>query len=190
MKEGNMYQEDKDRLTGNLVWFNRFFQDISSILYRMAKLLEPITQTTSARFYYPKSNFTPGIPDYWLMGITGPAQAVQVFLVLQPELLERDCFVREPSFVVLYYNRPIDSLAVSAYAQRIMALDPAIQLSAYPDHFDGTFPGTDANRLQFKGFQIKLDPFINASDVEQVIKRELVDRLSNLPSWDGPPKAS
>lgn len=190
MQGENTYLADKERLLANFVWLNRFFQDVSSLLYRTAKLLEPTTGASSARFYYPKSLYTPGIPDYWLMGITGTTQSVQIFVILKPEILERDCFIKEPSFVVFHYDRPIDSLQIAAYAQRIFEMDQAIQMSIHPDHILGAFPGEDVNRLHFQGFQIKLDPFINVSDVEQVVRREFIDRLNQLQSWDSPHKAS
>ncbi len=164
MNQEDMYKQ-KVLLGENRLWFNRFFQDLSGLLERMNQRVGPrVGASGQAAYYYQKSNSTPAIPDYLLMGLSGDGVTLQVYSIFDPKMLQRKYFSAEPSFVVIRLSRPGLQLHAWDFGLRVIAQDDSVTISETTPQLSGQLP----NGVHFQAFQID---------------RELVQRVAQLPDF-------
>ena len=177
MNQEDMYKQ-KALLVENRLWFNGFFQDLSGLLERMYRQVEKKIGANWRGYYYPKSNFTPGIPDFLVMGLNCDGVTLQIYFILNPDMLRREFSKAEPSFVVIRLSQTGFALSVNDYGWRAIT-DDNVTTSEETSHLSGQLP----NGLHFQAFQIVLDPFIGTVDADAVIDRELIQRVAQLPDF-------
>ena len=171
--------EEKALLVGNRLWFNGFFQDLYSLLEQMYRKVEKKDGATWRGYYYEKSNSIPAIPGYLLMGLSNDKETLQIYVVLQPDILKREFFKKEVSFVVIRLSQPGLALSVSECGWRVLSQDNRVTIPQTTPHISGQLP----NGVYFHAFQMALDPFISAMDAEAVIDGELIQKLAQLPDF-------
>jgi hypothetical protein len=178
-----MYEQDKERLVANVNWFNQFFGDLKQLLQAIAKRLSNEFSLSSGSFYYPKSDYTPSIPSFYAIRQKGGSFAVQVYCILNPNLLEdQSAFIPEPSLVIVKHSRGDRALSLSDYGMRVIRND-LVELTGRGKMISGTILGGEGKGTRFHAFQVPLDPFIGNQNVDEVIRKEIIDMLRQMPDW-------
>ncbi|MBP7963687.1 MAG: hypothetical protein KA003_17005 [Caldilineaceae bacterium] len=177
--EARQYADEKNRLIENMVWFNQFLRDSKELLNRMARLIKPEIGGESPFYYYPKSNFTPAIPDYFYMGMDGEGQTLHIYVVLRPGILNQKVFEQEPSFVVIRMFKSGYKGYATARGLPVISGYQSAEVFQTAPYVSGKYE----DGIPFQSFQMSLDPFVDAenADVDAVIRRELIDRFKTLP---------
>lgn len=173
------YADEKKRMVENLVWFNQFLRDSKELLSRMARLMRPEISGSSPYYYYPRSNSTPAIPNYFYTGMDGDGQTVHIYSILQANFLKRGLFEVEPSFAMVRIFQPGQKTQATVRGISVLSHNQGIQISQTSPHVSGQY----GDGIRFQAFQVLLDPFlaIENADVDAVIRRELIERFKALP---------
>ena len=175
-----MDTNDLDTYKANFVWFNRFFQDIKQLLDKIADQLSPEFSQVGTSYYYPKSNYAPSIPAYHLMGLGSENTALQIFALLDPEIIgNKEYFVPEPSLFMVRHSDKDKILYPSDYGLKVIHSS-----EVFPEIEDGVIfgliPGTD--EVNFQAFQVPLRLFTAGTRPGDIIQERIVDVINNLPS--------
>ena len=104
-----MDNHEKSKLHSNMIWFNNFFSGIKQLFDSVYDIMpreffSPDFELKSGNYYYPKQNYSPSIPPYYVLMVPGHTWALQLFLIVDEELIAKGSgFSPEPSlFVVLH----------------------------------------------------------------------------------------
>ena len=176
-----MDTNDLETYKANLVWFNRFFQDIKQLLDKIADLLSPEFSQVGTSFYYPKFNYSPSIPPYLLMALAGKNATLQIFALLNPEIIgNMEYFLPEPSLFIIKHSDKDKGLYPDDYGLKVIH---------YPEVFPeiengvifGLVPGKD--EVHFQAFQVPLGLFTIDQKAEDIIQKRIVNILEGLPDF-------
>ena len=175
-----MDTNDLERYKTNLDWFNRFFQDIKQLLDKIADQLSPEYKQVGTTYYYPKYNFVPSIPAYHLMGLGGENTALQIFAILDTEIIgNKDYFVPEPSLIIINHSDKDKFLYPGDYGLKV--IHSSERFSEVEDGvIFGLIPGKD--EVRFQAFQVPLGLFTIGQKVEDIIQERIVNVIRRLPS--------
>jgi hypothetical protein len=180
------YDDEKQRLLGNSTWYNEFFDGLHQILAKTATALVGEYDRKKKIFYYPKANDKPKIPSYYMVGLGGES-AVQVYFVLNPQLLEdQPAFLAEPSFIVVKHTRGERYGYVLDYGIRVLSNNGvACAASKVGDTaiLTGELLAGEGKGAKFHAFQVLLDPFIAEHDLGKVVEEQIVRVLRGLPAF-------
>lgn len=175
-----MNAQDQKTFYANVEWFNDFFTDLHNLFKKVAKHLEQPFGLTDVGFYYEKSNFTPGIPPYYVMALGNKKDlAVQVFAVLDPEVLDRQgrLLFAEPSFVFVAHAEGSKGMYFDDYGLSVMG---GRQIRVDEPAERGAFTGSlrvSGKDIPFSAFQILLGKFGEAKTLNSVLDALVVPRL-------------
>lgn len=171
-----MKGQDKYRFTTNLAWFNRFFEDLKELLDKISGALEIAFPVRNVGIYYPKFKHQPSIPPYYLAGMGGDKFAVQVFAVIDPDIMvDQPAFANEPSLVVVKHSQGDKGLWPEDFGLRVLTNDRIQQTQATEKIIQGVIKG-DSDTV-FTAFQVPLDHFMEGKDINAAIEKEIVDVL-------------
>jgi hypothetical protein len=184
MESPKMNDSDKKRFLTNVKWFNEFFEDLKSLFEVLGKSLSNEFSVNTTLFYYPKLNFQPTIPPYYMMGMSGEDFAVQVFAVLDPSDLENHPTLKaEPSLVIVKHSRGDRSAYVRDYGLKVIR-GKDIEIDQTTEDGIKVFSGIIvANQTKFGAFQLELSKFGAGQDIDKTIREEVSQALNRLPSW-------
>jgi len=139
-----------------------------------------------SQLYYPKSRDKPNLPSYYMMGLGG-ASSIQVYAVLDPQLLEdQPAFLPEPSFVIVKGSRGERYGSVEDYGKRILSnngVECAVSNIGGKAILTGELLAGVGKGAKFHAFQVLLDPFIAQQDLSKVVEVQIVSVLKSLPAF-------
>jgi hypothetical protein len=178
------YDDEKKRLLDNSRWYNEFFDDLHQILAKTAKMLSGRYDPQKKLLYYPKPSDRPHIPGYYMLGLGG-ASSIQVYIVLDPQLMEdQPAFLAEPSLIVVKYPRGDCYCWVNDYGLRVIQNNGTSyekSIFAGKTLLTGEILAGAGKGTKFQAFQLLLDPFIAQQDLGKLIDEQIVGALNNLP---------
>ncbi len=174
-----MNAQDQKTFSANVEWFNDFFADLHNLFKKVAKHLEQPLGLTDVGFYYEKSTFKPGIPPYYVMGMSGQDLAVQVFAVLDPEVLDRQgrLLAAEPSVVFVAHAEGSKGMYFDNYGRSVME-DRQIRVDEPAER--GAFTGSlrvAGKDIPFSAFQILLGEFGEAKALSATLDALVLPRI-------------
>ena len=175
-----MDANDLEKYKANLDWFNRFFQNIKQLLDKIADHLSPEFSQVGTSYYYPKANYVPSIPAYHLMGLGGENTALQIFALLDTEIIgNKEYFVPEPSLFIIRHSDKDKILYPGDYGLKVIHSSEVFSEIEDGVIF-GLIPGKDG--VSFQAFQVPLDLFAIDQKAEDIIQNRIVDVINKLPS--------
>jgi hypothetical protein len=180
------YDDEKQRLLENSTWYNEFLDGLHQILAKTATALVDEYDRKKRIFYYPKANDKPKLPSYYMIGLGG-VSAVQVYFVLDPQLVEdQPAFLAEPSFIVVKHTRGERYGYVLDYGIRILSNNGVACATSNVGGkaiLTGELLAGEGKGAKFHAFQVLLDPFIAQQDLNKVIEDQIVGVLKSLPAF-------
>jgi hypothetical protein len=182
-----MDQKDIARFDANVTWFNQFYDRLKYIFDEIAEMLLadeiiPEGPTTSASYYYYASKTRPSIPPYYALGLKGFDCALQIFAVLDVSLFrDPGPFKAEPSLVVVTYSQADRFAWYKDFGLRVVRTDRVRLDSGEGPVVSGSIINQESTR--FHAFQVAFDDFADARALADVIDREIIRVLQELPDW-------
>lgn len=178
-----MKQEDFERFEANREWFNQFFSDLQQLFGRIAQMQTDAFGVRSAGYYYPKQNFVPGIPSYYLMAQGGESYSIQVFAVFDPKELNKQLeFQTEASLVIVRHSQGTQPLWPDDFGLPVIRNDNVtVERLA-----NGAITGRIFGKTQYQAFQVAFSKFAVGTDINQAIETEIIQVLKSLPPFIGP----
>ena len=175
-----MDTNDLDKYKANLDWFNLFFQDIKQLLDRIADRLAPDFAQAGTSFYYPKSNYSPSIPSYLLMGLGGESTALQIFAAIDPEIIGNNKYFKpEPSLFIINHSEKEKYLYVAGYGLNVIQNKSEDFDEIEDGVISGRIPGNE--EVHFQAFQVPLSLFTTDRKVDEIIHERIVNVIYRLP---------
>lgn len=178
-----MQNEDQQKFVENLAWFNQFFDGLYQLFEKAAKLLSGNDWPDKRPlYYYPRSNFKPAIPPYYMMGIGLSGYAIQIFAILDPSLINsRSGFKTEISLIVVKHSREDKFGYVDEYGLNVIQ-HRSIQSAS---HKNNLFSGMILkHNTYFHAFQVPLDVFTEGRNMDNVIQAQIVEPTLQLLDWE------
>ena len=174
-----MDTNDLDTYKANLVWFNRFFQDIKQLLDKIADQLSPGFSQVGTSYYYPKFNYSPSIPPYLLMALGGENTALQIYALLDIEIIgNKEYFLPEPSLVIIKHSDKDKGLYPDDYGLKVINSSMDF-LEIEGGAISGSIPGKDG--VSFQAFQVPLGLFTSDQRAQDIIQERIVNVIHRLP---------
>jgi hypothetical protein len=178
-----MNEHDIQHLLDNTAWFNQFFEDLGTLLEKIAQEIKKEFDFSYEGYYYEKSPSQPSIPEYYTMELSGKGKAfaLQTYAVIEPSILGSKRFKAEPSFIVVKHSRPDLRLYLLDFGLRVI-WDQRIEVTSTAKGIvTGKFTAGLSKGERFQAFQVPFDSYLSGKDVQRSIQREFVDVLTKLP---------
>ena len=176
-----MNQEDLERFEANCEWFNHFFSDLKQLFDRIAQIQANAFEVQSTGYYYPKQNFVPGIPSYYIMAQGAGSFSIQVIAVFDPaEFKNQPHFKAEASLVIIKHSRGDKSLWPDEYGMRVIRND-GVTVEKLEE---GVIAGLISSRTHYQAFQIPFSKFAAGTDINKAIETEIIQVLKRLPQFN------
>ena len=174
-----MNEMDFERFEANRLWFNSFFEDMKSIFDLLAETLVGKSDSlTNVGYYYPKQQFVPGLPPYYMVGVGGAEHAVQVYAIVDGSVLRnQDRFMPQPSLIVVRHSRGDRYLYIKDFGLRIIQND---RIRYSHDGKSDIIQGSIGDSVKFQAFQVPLSEFSTGTAVDQAISANIIDVLQSL----------
>ena len=171
-----MDQEDKQRFLDNVQWFNDFFDDLHHLLTAISEaLIRESMATKRSLWYYQKSRHIPKIPKYYLLAMSAQDSAIQVFAVLDPDILKRQpAFINEPSMILIKHSRSDKVGYINDFGLRIIRNSAVAQEVLSEGIISGEISGGSGVGTKFLAFQVPFDEFSENKDPARVIENRIV----------------
>jgi hypothetical protein len=176
-----MNEEDRSRFVANVGWFNRFFGGIRQ-LYEIvvetlpAEFFPEGFALNSSNFYFPRQNFAPTIPPYYVLMVGGNRLVLQFLAVFdQDQFGNPGLFAAEPSVVVVLHSRADRYGYVSDYALRVVG-NRGLEID---QQADGKIWGKINAKLpaDFFSFQVSFDKFSANKNSRDAVSEHIVDPI-------------
>jgi len=176
-----MNDEDKARFEANVKWFNQFFDDVKRLFESIVESL-PVDflpndfALSSSHFYYPRRNYGPSIPPYYVLMLGGKHHALQVMAVFDQTLIsDQGPFVCEPSIVVVLHSLPRKYGWIRDYAENVIR-NRRIEIT---ENVDGKIEGQLHVKApaQFFAFQVAFERFSADEDAQDAIREHILEPL-------------
>lgn len=173
-----MNDQDQSRFVANAKWFNQFFDGIRQ-LYEIVVETLPTEffpedfKLASGNFYFPRQNYSPSIPPYYVLMVGGKELALQVLAVFDPNVFAKQgLFAVEPSLVVVMHSRSDRYGHITDYALRVIGAR-GIEIS---QQADGKVRGKiNAKRpAEFLSFQVSFDKFSADQNPHNAVREHIV----------------
>jgi len=176
-----MDTEDKQRFIANILWFNQFFDGLNQLLEKIAQSLFIEFPLSDKWPYYTKSNSMPSIPPYHVIGLGGEEYAIQVFTVFDSSFLNNsNVFSAEPSFIIVKHSEGSMYAYFEDFGISIIRNQGIKQIRYENNILSGMILKNDTS---FHAFQIFWDQFIKGQNIDDTIRTQIIDQISQLPSW-------
>lgn len=176
-----MNDQDRARFEENMKWFNQFFGDIKQLFEYIAESL-PVEfmpndfTLSSSNFYYPRQNYGPSIPPYYVLMLGGKHYALQVMAIFDHELISgQSPFVSEPSIIVVLHSLAKKSGWIRDYAENVIR-NRRIEIT---EDRGGKLEGYIQVKApaQFFAFQVSFDRFSGEENAPEAILEHIIDPL-------------
>lgn len=176
-----MDDQDQSRFVANVKWFNQFFGGIRQLYGIVVETLPTGFfpegfRLKSTNFFFPKQNWAPTIPPYYVLMVGGKQFALQVLTVFDPGLFGNPgLFTAEPSVVVVLHSQPDRYSYLDDYALRVIG-NRGIEISGQAD---GKFRGSINAKLptDFFSFQVSFDSFSADQNPRDAVSADIVDPI-------------
>lgn len=176
-----MDDQNKSRFVANINWFNQFFDGIKQLFEMVIEMMPteffPEDFTLSSRnFYFPRQNYAPSIPPYYVLMLRGKQFALQVLAVFDPDLFARqDLFTVEPSVIVVLHSKADRSGYIDDYAMRVIT-NRGIKIA---QRANGKFWGSINAKLpaDFFSFQVPFDQFSQNQNPHDAVREYIVEPI-------------
>jgi hypothetical protein len=171
-----MKQQDRELFTSDFIWFNSFFENLKLIFEKLGKLMIDEYSTSDPGYYYPKFNTLPSLPRYYLMASSGLGFAIQVFAILDPQLIkESSSLLKEPCIAIVAHNREDRSGWPDEYGLKVLSNKDVTFESPDKGCLLGRFDAEDD--VRFFAFQVPLSKFEDGVMLSEILRSEILDRL-------------
>jgi len=182
-----MYEAEKKRLSENILWFQKFFGDVTRLFSLIEKQLQAEFPLPKSSTYNVGSNKRVYIPSSCTLYLGGGDFAVHVHAILTEEFIKiGEPFRAEPSLAVVKFSRGDLFAHITDTTIRIFQNDGVSWEEKIPGVVSGVFGAGKAKDGHFHAFQVSLDHFIHNPQANNAIQTEIVDRLRALPDWVNP----
>lgn len=177
------FRDAMKQLVANVEWFNQFFYTIRQLYGIVVEMLLPTGffpegfTLKSTNFYFPRQNWAPTLPPYYVLMCGGEEFALQILAVFDPDLFSaQDHFDKEPSFVVVLHSQPSRYAYMDDYALRVIG-NKGIE---NPQQADGEFEGSLNSKppADFFSFQVPFDKFSTDENSREAVREYIVDPIS------------
>lgn len=178
-----MNDRDQSRFVANIEWFNQFFGSIRQLYGIVVEMLLPTGffpkgfALKSGNFYFPKQNWAPTIPPYYVLMCGGEQLALQIVAVFDPNIFNKQGpFALEPSFVVVVHSEAGRYSYINDYALRVIG-NREIEIAR---RADGKFWGSMNSKppASFFAFQVSFDEFSADQDSRDAARECIVDPIT------------
>lgn len=183
-----MENHEKEKFHSNMIWFNKFFGGIKQLFDSVYDHLpndffQSDFELKAGNYYFPRQNYSPLIPSYYVLMIPGREWALQIYLIIDEDLISTETnFSREPSLFVVLHSQ-IDRYGyLEDYGLRIIGNRRGIinatklEDSIVKGSLDIKFPA------DFFIFQLLLDEFKEGTEPNVVIRERIVNPIVILTS--------
>ena len=183
-----MDAKEKEIFQKNFVWFNHFFDDLGQLLEEISNNLAGKLKlaTSNKNWYYPKSNYQPTIPSYYVTALSNKEFVVQVYAILDTDLIkDQTAFNPEPSLIIVKHSRVDRVLYLEEYGLLVIRNKQITKAQINEKVISGEILAGDGKGTKFFAFQVSLDHFTAGKNINAAINTEIIDILRELPDWTG-----
>lgn len=180
-----MNDQDTQRFSANLKWFNEFFEGLSYVLNQISDaLMKHGYAVEGPKFYYPKSTSTPGIPTYLVMGLAGSDEALQVVAVFDLDLMTNQPLLEKVLSLVFVKHPDRDKFFfLDNYCLRVVQNFDLSQRAVEEGFLAGEIRQRES-AVPFYAFQIPLVEFSRGKPLPAVIEKHILNKLAVLPEFN------
>lgn len=177
-----MNDQDQSRFAVNVKWFNQFFGSIRQLYGIVVEMLLPTEffpqgfTLTSRNFYFPRQNWAPTIPPYYVLMAGGKKFALQILAVFDPgQFGKPGLFAVEPSFIVVLHSQVDRAGYITDYALRVIG-NRGIEIA---QQADGKVWGSMNSKppADFFSFQVPFDKFSADQNSRDAVRECIVDPI-------------
>lgn len=177
-----MNEEEQSRFAMNVKWFNQFFSGLRQ-LYQIVVDTLPTGffpegfVLSSGNFYFPRQNFAPTIPPYYVLMVRGKQVALQIVTILDPDQFGKsDFFAAQPSVVIVLHSQVDNFNSVEVYALRVIK-NRGLEIA---QRTYGSVQGKINAKLpaEFFSFQVSFDKFSADRNPHDAVLKHIVDPIT------------
>ena len=182
-----MLPEDKIRFQENFQWFNQYFQDIRQLVKDIYETLvrELGYNAGNKGWYYPKSNYIPSLPPYWVIASGEKGFTLQIYLIQDTSLLStHPLFTDDISLIFVKHDRSDKVLWIEEFGMRVIK-NSGIKYNIINNKYISGEIVSNTPSTKYQAFQVPISAFTEGKDIHQVILDEVVSVLKELPNWEG-----
>lgn len=177
-----MNDEVQSRFVANVKWFGQFFGGIRQ-LYGIvveslpAEFFPEGFKLKSTNFYFPRQNWAPSIPPYYVLMVGGRQFALQILAVLDPdEFGQPGLFIAEPSLVVVLHSQANRYGYISDYALRVIG-NRGIEIAQQADNNKYRGKINAKPPADFFSFQVPFDKFSTNQNSRNAVREYIADPI-------------
>lgn len=178
-----MDDETQSRFLANVKWFDQFFSGIRQLYGIVVETLptEFFPENfalKSTNFYFPRQNWAPTMPPYYVLMVEGRQFALQVLAVFDPDVFGTPgLFVAEPSLVVVLHSQENRAGYINDYALRVIG-NRGIEISPKADD-SNQYRGKINVRppANFFSFQVPFDKFSADQNSHDAVRKYIADPI-------------
>lgn len=177
-----MNDQDQSRFVANVRWFNQFSGGIRQLYEIVVEMLLPTEflpedfTLKAGNFYFPRQNWAPTIPPYYVLMIGGKQFALQILSVFDPDQFGKPgLFAVEPSIIIVLHSQPDRFGYITDYALKVIG-NRGIEIA---QQADGKVSGKINNKLpvDFFSFQVSFDKFSADQNSHEAVRQYIVDPI-------------
>lgn len=178
-----MYEEEKRRIAENTSWFNHFFADLQPMMKKIGRSLQDEYHFTKIKTYSPGSNRHPYMPNYYGLFATRDNFSLQVLIILNSnEMIKHRGFVSEPSIIVIKHFSEKGWYRFEDYTLLVLTKIDSEFTTTGSGAITGLVTTGPYKGERYYAFQVPFDPFIESESIANVIDKEIVLPINNIPN--------